>query len=285
MRRREFISLVGGVAATWPIAVHAQQPPPVVGLLRNTEGAEWIAAFRRGLSDSGYTDGTNVTVDIRVAEGKRDRLSELAADLVRKRVAAIVVNTNAAPFAIAATKSIPIVFVTGSDPIATGFVQNLNHPGGNVTGVSFFNEPLGSKRLEILHELVPKAETVALLVDPDYFRGDAELRELKMGGQALGEKVVVFKASNDPEIDAAFTAIAQAKVSAMLVGGCILNKSTPPDSWLGGAPQDSRNLRHAPTYRGRWADELWCQYHGCISPCRRLCRSHTERRQAGRSSG
>jgi len=219
MRRREFIVLVGGAAATWPIAVQAQQPLPVVGLLRNTEAAEWIAAFRRGLSDSGYIDGTNVTVDIRVAEGKRDRLSELAADLVRKRVAAIVVNTNAAPFAIAATKSIPIVFVTGSDPIATGFVQNLNHPGGNVTGVSFFNEPLGSKRLEILHELVPKAETVALLVDPDYFRGDAELRELKMGSQALGVKIVVFKASNDLEIDAAFTAIAQAKVSAMLVGG------------------------------------------------------------------
>ena len=216
MRRREFVSLVGGVAA-WSIAVQAQQPLPVVGLLRNTEAAEWIAAFRRGLSDSGYIDGTNVTVDIRVAE--RDRLSDLAVDLVRKRVAAIVVNTNAAPFAIAATKSIPIVFVTGSDPIATGFVQNLNHPGGNVTGVSFFNEPLGSKRLEILHELVPKAETVALLVDPDYFQGDAELRELKMGSQALGVKIVVFKASNDLEIDAAFTAIAQAKVSVMLVAG------------------------------------------------------------------
>jgi putative ABC transport system substrate-binding protein len=219
MRRRKFIVLVGGAAATWPIAVQAQQPLPVIGLLRNAEAAEWIAAFRRGLSDSGYIEGTNVTVDLRVAEGKRDRLSELAADLVRKRVAAIVVNTNAAPFAIAATKSIPIVFVTGSDPIATGFVQNLNHPGGNVTGVSFFVEPLGAKRLEILHELVPKAETVALLIDPDYFRGDAELRELKMGSQSLGLKIVIFKASSDLEIDAAFTAIAQARVSVMLVGG------------------------------------------------------------------
>jgi putative ABC transport system substrate-binding protein len=202
----------------WPLAAQAQQPVPVVGLLRNTEGAEWIAAFRRGLSDSGYTDGTNVTLDIRVAEGKLDQLSDLAADLVRKRVAVIVTNTNAAPYAISATKSIPIVFVTGSDPVATGFVQNLNHPGGNVTGVSFFNEPLGSKRLEILHELVPNADTVALVIDPDYFRGEAELRELDKGGQALGQKVVVFKASNDREIDAAFTAIAQAKVGAMLVG-------------------------------------------------------------------
>jgi putative ABC transport system substrate-binding protein len=150
MRRREFISLIGSVAATWPLAVQAQQPTlPVVGLLR-TEIADLanIAAFRQGLSDSGYTDRKNVTVDIRVAEGKRDRLSELAADLVRKRVAAIVVNTNAAPFAISATKSIPIVFVIGSvDPVAVGFVPNLNHPGGNVTGVSFSNEGLVAKRL------------------------------------------------------------------------------------------------------------------------------------------
>src|SRR5262245_38131157 len=222
MRRREFIiSLIGGVAATWALVVQPQQPAlPVVGVLRSTEIADFaIAAFRRGLSDSGYTDGKNVTVDIRVAEGKRDRLSELAADLVRKRVAAIVVNTNAAPFAISATKSIPIVFVIGSvDPVAVGFVPNLNHPGGNVTGVSFSNEGLVAKRLEILHELVPKAETVALLVDPEYFRSEAELHQLDIGGRALGQKVVVFKASNDREIEAAFTAMAQDKVSAMLVG-------------------------------------------------------------------
>src|SRR6516164_3096135 len=220
MRRREFISLIGGVAATWPLAVRAQQPAlPVVGLLRGREAQELnTAAFLRGPSDSGYTDGNNVRVDIRVAEGKRDRLSELAADLVRKRVAAIVTNTNATPFAISATKSIPIVFVTGSDPVAAGFVPNLNHPGGNVTGVSFFNEGLISKRLEILHELVPKAETIALLVDPNFLRAEAELREFDKGGRALGQKAVVFKASNDREIDAAFTAIAQAKVGAMLVG-------------------------------------------------------------------
>jgi len=220
MRRREFISLIGGVAATWPLVAQAQQRVlPVVGLLRGREALpQNTAAFRRGLSDSGYSDGNNVTVDIRVAEGKRDQLSELAADLVRKRVAAIVTNTNATPFAIAATKSIPIVFVTGSDPVVAGFVPSLNHPGGNVTGVSFFNEGLISKRLEILHELVPKAETVALLVDPDFFRAEAELRELDKGGRALGQKVVVFKASSDREIDAAFTAITEAKVSAMLVG-------------------------------------------------------------------
>jgi putative tryptophan/tyrosine transport system substrate-binding protein len=212
MRRREFINLIGGVAATWPLAVQAQQPvPPVVGLLRTEPAESFIAAFRRALSEAGYTDGTNVTLDIRVAEGKRDRLSELAADLVRKRVAVIVANTNAIPYAISATKSIPIVFVTGLDPVAVGFVPNLNHPGGNVTGVSFFTRTLGAKRLEILHELVPKAETVALLFDPDFSSAEAELRELDMGGRALGQKVVVFKASNDREIDAAFTAIAQAR--------------------------------------------------------------------------
>jgi putative tryptophan/tyrosine transport system substrate-binding protein len=220
MKRREFISLIGGAATTWPLVVQAQQPVlPIVGLLRsNTEAPEYIAAFRRGLSESGYTDGNNVTVDVRVAEGKRDRLSEFAADLVRKRAGAIVANTNATPFVISATKSIPIVFVTGSDPVAAGFVPNLNHPGGNVTGVSFFNEGLISKRLEILHELVPKAESIALLVDPNYFRAETELRELNMGGQALGQKVIVFKASSDREIDAAFTAIAQSKANAMLVG-------------------------------------------------------------------
>ena len=216
MRRREFISLIGSVAATWPLAVQAQQPTlPVVGLLRTEARDSFIAAFRRGLSDSGYTDGKNVTVDIRVAEGKRDQLSELAADLVRKRVAAIVANTNAAPYAISATKRIPIIFVSGLDPVAAGFVPNLNHPGGNVTGVSFFAGPLTSKRLEILHELVPQAETVALLLDPER----PELRELAAGGQAQGQKVVVFKASNDREIDAAFTAMAQAKVRAIVVSG------------------------------------------------------------------
>jgi ABC-type uncharacterized transport system substrate-binding protein len=217
MRRREFISLIGGVTVTWPLAVQAQQPVlPVVGLLRSAEIAESvIAAFRRGLSDSGYTDGKNVTVDIRVAEGKRDQLSELAADLVRKRVAAIVANTNAAPYAISATKRIPIIFVSGLDPVAAGFVPNLNHPGGNVTGVSFFAGPLTSKRLEILHELVPQAETIALLLDPER----PELRELDASGRAQGQKVMVFKASNDREIDAAFTAMAQAKVRAIVVSG------------------------------------------------------------------
>jgi putative ABC transport system substrate-binding protein len=200
---------------------------PVVSMLRLREAPEsYITAFRRGLSDSGYTDGKDVTVNIRVSEGTRDRLSELAADLVRKRVAAIVVNTNATPYAIAATKSIPIVFVTGSDPVAAGFVPNLNHPGGNVTGVSFFNEGTIPKRLEILHELLPKAETFALLVDPDFPRAEAEIRALDTGSRALGQKVVVFKASNEREIDAAFTAIAQAKVSAMLVGlGEFLSRS------------------------------------------------------------
>src|SRR5262245_34304740 len=220
MRRREFVRLIGGVAATWPLAVQAQQPvPPVVGLLRTTEAAAYIVAFRRGLSDSGYTDDSKVTLDIRVAEDKGDRLSDLAAELVRKQVAVIVSNTNATPYAISATKSIPIVFVTGTDPVAAGFVQNLNHPGGNVTRVSFIQGALGSKRLEILHELVPKAETVAILVDPNYVQAEAEMRELDKGGRALGQKLAIFKASTEQEIDAAFTGIAQAKMGAVLVGG------------------------------------------------------------------
>ena len=220
MRRREFIKAATASAVAWPLAARAQQSaPPVVGLLRTTDAAEWIAALRRGLSDSGYIEGNNVALDIRVAERKQDQLSDFAADLVRKRVAAIVANTNATPYVISATKSIPIVFVTGSDPVAAGFVKNLNHPGGNVTGVSFLTGALASKRLEILHELVSKPDIVGHLVDPNYFRADEEMHELETGARALGEKVVVFKASNDREIDAAFSAISQTKVSAMLVGG------------------------------------------------------------------
>jgi len=220
MRRREFIKAATASVVAWPFAARAQQPAlPVVGLLRTTDAPEWIAAFRRGLSDSGYIEGNNVALDIRVAERKQGQLSEFAADLARKRVAAIVANTNATPYVISATKSIPIVFVTGSDPVAAGFVKNLNRPGGNVTGVGFLTGALGSKRLEILHELVSKPGTVGLLVDPNYFRADEEMRELETGGRALGEKVVVFKASNDREIDAAFSAIGQTKVSALLVGG------------------------------------------------------------------
>src|SRR5262245_1104881 len=185
MRRREFIKAATASAVAWPLAARAQQSaPPVVGLLRTTDAAEWIAALRRGLSDSGYIEGNNVALDIRVAERKQDQLSEFAADLVRKRVAAIVANTNATPYVISATKNIPIVFVTGSDPVAAGFVKNLNHPGGNVTGVSFLTGALAAKRLEILHELVPKPDTITLLVDPNYFGAKAEMHELDMGGRA-----------------------------------------------------------------------------------------------------
>lgn len=218
MRRREFIAFAGG-AAVWPLTAHAQPQTPIVGVLRGTKAPEeYIEALRGGLGQSGYVDGKNVTIDIRDADGKRDRLSELTADLVGRRVAAIVANTDAVVTAIGATKTIPIVFVTGSDPVTAGFVRNLNRPGGNVTGVSFFSAALASKRLEILRELVPQAGTVALLVDPNFIRTDAEVREISAAGQALGLKIVVFRASTDRDVDAAFVAMAQGKVGGALVG-------------------------------------------------------------------
>jgi putative tryptophan/tyrosine transport system substrate-binding protein len=187
MRRREFIAFAAG-ATIWPLTVQAQQTP-TVGLLRGTKAPEdYIDALRGGLGQSGYVDGKNVTIDIRDADGKRERLSELTADLVRRRVAAIVANTDAVVAAIAATKTIPIVFVTGSDPVTAGFVRNLNRPGGNVTGVSFFSAALASKRLEILRELVPQAGTIALLVDPNFIRTDAEVREIGAAARRWGLK-------------------------------------------------------------------------------------------------
>jgi putative ABC transport system substrate-binding protein len=222
MKRREFIGLLGSVAAAWPLAARAQQPAmPVVGMLRSTAAADserLVAAFRQGLSDSGYTEGKNFVIDFRWAEGNRDRLRGLAADLVSRRVAVIVANNYATPAVMSVTKSIPIVFVSGDDPVTAGFVRHLNRPGGNVTGVSFFTGSVAPKRLEVLHDLLPRAESVALLHDPNYPGAEAELRELEGAARAIGQKLVVSKVENEREIDAAFSAATQAGISALLVG-------------------------------------------------------------------
>jgi len=183
MRRREFIGLLGGVAGRLRRWRSGPRCPSSVCCEPRMQQSTWL----RSAGDL----ASLATPMVVVAENKREQLPELAADLVQKRVAAIVTNTNATPFVISATKRIPIVFVTGNDPVAAGFVQNLNHPGGNVTGVSFLGAALGSKRLELLHELVPKAETVAFLVDPNYLRAETEMGELDMGARALGQNVVL----------------------------------------------------------------------------------------------
>jgi putative ABC transport system substrate-binding protein len=223
MRRREFITLIGG-AATWPFAASAQQAAmPVVGFLRSTspERTEHLlASFRQGLKETGHVEGQNLAIEYRWAEGNVNRLPELAADLVHREVAVIVANGVAVRSAIAATTTIPIVFVIGVDPVKSGFVASLNRPGGNVTGTSIVTgADLHAKRLEVLHELVPKTVTVAALLDPSIVETEAIASEIEQAARALTLQVLIVKAGKESEFDAAFLKMAQSGAGALLVGG------------------------------------------------------------------
>jgi putative tryptophan/tyrosine transport system substrate-binding protein len=223
MRRREFITLLGGAAVAWPLAAHAQQAAmPVIGFLRSAaaaSSAHFVSAFQRGLGEAGFLEGQNVAIDYRWAEDQPDRLPAIAAELVQRRVAVIVATGIAVPALKAATAAIPIIFVTGYDPVRTGFVTSLSRPGGNVTGVVFTITDLVAKRLGLLHELVPKAAIIAVLLDPNQLDVEVELREAEAAGRALGRQILIVKATSDHEFKAAFATIMQAGASALLVGG------------------------------------------------------------------
>jgi putative ABC transport system substrate-binding protein len=221
VKRRAFITLLGGAAA-WPLAVQAQQPAmPVVGFLNSVSPgpfARMVAGFQQGLREAGYVEGQNVTVEYRWAEGQNDQLPALAADLVARQVAVIAATGGPAPVlaAKAATSSIPIVFVSGVDPIKAGLVASLNRPGGNITGVSPLLSALGSKRLELLHSLVPKAAVIGVLVNPNY-DPDAQVRDVQVAADTIGLQVKVLPASSVEEIDKAFAAASQQAVAALFV--------------------------------------------------------------------
>jgi putative ABC transport system substrate-binding protein len=223
MRRRDFIILLGGAAAALPRAARAQQPAmPVVGFLRSTaaaDSAHLVSAFRQGLGEAGFVEGQNVAVEYRWADDQRDRLPGLVADLVRRRVAVIVANTAAAQAAKAATATTAIVFLTGSDPVETGLVASLSRPGGNITGLVFTTADLAAKRLGLLHELVPKAAVIAVLLDPNGPGTPAELRGVEEARRAITPQIVVVKAASEPEFNAAFATIVQAGAGALYVGG------------------------------------------------------------------
>ena len=221
MKRRQFITLLGGAAA-WPLAARAQQPAmPVIGFLGPTTPDDflWSAAFREGLKETGYIDGQNVAIEYRWPEGRYDRLPTLAADLVRRQVAVITAGgPPAARAAKAATSTVPIVFTTGDDPVEAGLVQSFNRPGGNITGVHLFFTELNAKKLGLMRDLLPQVQAMAALLNPTSKNADPQSKELQAAGRALGLHIAIFNASSESEIDAAFTAIAQQRLGALIVG-------------------------------------------------------------------
>ena len=222
MRRRTFISLAGGVAA-WPFAARGQQPAmPVIGFLASSSPgpyAPFLSAFHKGLKEAGYVEGQNVAIEYRWAEGQYDRLSALAADLVRSRVTVIVANGTPGALAVkAATTTIPIVFSVSDDPAKLGLVTSLNRPGGNATGVNFVVAELESKQLGLLHELVPAAKRVGLLVNPNFPLTGAVTRDVIAAASAIGFAIDVVRASDSREIEAAFATLVRNKADALLVG-------------------------------------------------------------------
>ena len=222
MKRREFITLLGGSAAAWPLRARAQQSAmPVIGFLdvaSAAERADYMRGFVRGLAETGYIEGQNVAIEYRWAEGRYDRLPQLVADLVRSQVSVIAIpgTTAAALAAKAATATIPIVFGTGDDPVKLGLVASLNHPGGNATGVSMFGSELVAKRLQLLRDLAPAAKRVAVLVNPtDKTNNEPVLRDLETA--AIGLQILPFEAPTGREIDAAFERLVSAKAEALFL--------------------------------------------------------------------
>jgi putative ABC transport system substrate-binding protein len=224
MRRREFAILLSAAAVAWPLVPRAQQAAvPVIGFLNSsspTGFAPQLAGFRQGLRETGYTEGQNVTIEYRWAESRYDRLPALAEDLIRRQVA-VIAATGGGVTVMAVkplTTTIPIVFTSGGDPVQLGIVNSLNRPGGNITGVSLFTGILTAKRLEVLHELVPTATVIAMLVNPDNPNAELDRKAVEEAARAMGLQIVVLRASNATEIERAFASLSQYKVGALFVG-------------------------------------------------------------------
>ena len=221
MRRRDFIAVLGGAAA-WPFNAGAQAPKmPVIGFLNSASPGEFaplVDAFRQGLNESGFVEGKNVAIEYRWAEGRYDRLPALAADLVRRQVALIAATGGLQPATVAkaATATIPILFVTGVDPVQAGLVANFNRPGGNATGASIYTIQLISKRLELLNELVPRTKTVALLLNAHSVGGDSGTKEMEAATRASGQQLLVLKVRDESEFEEAFASAVQQGAGALL---------------------------------------------------------------------
>jgi putative ABC transport system substrate-binding protein len=219
MKRRTFIALVGGAAFAWPLAARAQQQTmPVAGIL-NSAGDKWVAAFRKGLSEEGQVEGRNVAIELR-STAQYGEVPSLAAELVQRRVAVIAaLGGPAAAAAKAATATIPIVFSVGGDPVELGLVPNINRPGGNITGVTFFAKQLVQKQVGILHDLLPKASVLGVLINPNNWRHQVDADEVEAAARTLGLGVHIAKAGTEGDLDAAFTGLVQRHAQALVIAG------------------------------------------------------------------
>jgi ABC-type uncharacterized transport system substrate-binding protein len=223
MRRREFITLLGGAAAAWPLAAHAQQPTmPVIGFMsgRGAKDSEYlVAAFRQGLAETGFVEGQTVTIEYRWADGDYDRMPALAADLVSKKVAVLigVGGDVSAAAAKKATATIPVIFGMGTDPVKAGLVASFNRPGGNTTGFTLWTSEMESKRLGLLREIVPAVQLIGILVNPKFPPSSLELGDLEVAAKGIGQQYFVASANDDAELDAALASLLQQRVGAFLV--------------------------------------------------------------------
>ena len=221
MRRREFITFLGGAVATWPLAAHAQKPIPVVGFLhaRSAEDVAYLtAAFRTGLAETGFIENKNVSIQYRFANGQYGQLREMAADLVRGDVTVIAAGSDpAATAAKAETQTIPIIFAVGSDPVKLGLVASVSRPGGNATGINILTSTLEAKRLGLLRDLVSQAKLIGVLMNPNYAPGENQVRDIQEAARAFGLQIQVFRSSTDSEIAPAFEAIEQHRIAALIV--------------------------------------------------------------------
>ena len=222
MRRREFIIILGGAAASWPLSARAQQPAmPVVGFMMAGSRAalrDEITAFEAGLREMGFAEGQNLALEYRFAEGQFERFPAFASDLVQRRVSAIAASSpQAALAAKRATATIPVVFSVGADPVETGIVSSLSHPGGNVTGVYQFTAGLESKRLGLLHEMVPKAQVIGVLLNSNYAAAESQLRDVQDSAAHLGLRLIIVRANTESDFDMAFSTVASQRAGAMLV--------------------------------------------------------------------